>query len=260
MTSSLPLSVVYITLNAERLLLRSLMSVQRIAGEILIVDAGSADATVEIGKQVGARIIERPWSGFGAQRQFSVESARHDWVLVMDADEVLRDSAALSITHLLQNPQGKVAFRLRRRSFLQNRPVRFGDWNHDWVLRFMDRRQGNYNSVAVHESWQTTGPVGRIKGTSIDHYSYENYLALVEKMQSYAALSALQIHHRGKKVRHYMPMAHALAAFSRSYAWRLGFLDGVNGAAIAWTTALGAFMKYAVALELQEQAAKEGER
>ena len=90
-----------------------------------------------------------------------------------------------------------------------------------------------------------------MQGYILDHHSFPSYADMLDKLRRYATLNAQQVHQRGKALHAYMPMTHALAAFGRSYFWRLGFLDGVEGAAIAWTTALGAFMKYAIALELR---------
>ncbi|MFA6180867.1 MAG: glycosyltransferase family 2 protein [Acidithiobacillus sp.] len=248
------LSVVYITKNAGQHFDRSLASVANIADELLVVDSGSQDNTLILARNAGARIIERSWLGFAAQRQFAVVSAENSWVLMMDADEILTETAARVIrnTILIREPAGVAGYLLERRSFFHGKEICHGDWAHDQVLRLFDRRCGAYGESVVHEAWETHGTVEHIPGCALHHYSYANYGELLNKMRLYATLNAQQVHQRGKALHAYMPMTHALAAFWRGYFWRLGFLDGVEGAAIAWTTALGAFMKYAMALELRD--------
>ncbi|MHB1736284.1 MAG: glycosyltransferase family 2 protein [Acidithiobacillus sp.] len=248
------LSVVYVTKNAGRHFGRSLASVANIADELLVVDSGSQDNTLMVARNAGARIIERSWPGFAAQRQFAVAAAENPWILMMDADEILTDTAAKAIRNaiLIREPAGVAGYRLERRSFFHGKEICHGDWAHDQVLRLFDRRCGAYGENLVHEAWETHGTIARIPGCALYHYSYANYGELLDKLRRYATLNAQQVHQRGKALHAYMPMTHALAAFWRGYFWRLGFLDGVEGAAIAWTTALGAFMKYAMALELRD--------
>lgn len=246
-------SVVYITLNAEKYLEKSLDSVKNIAQEILIVDCGSTDQTLSIAQKLKVKVISRTWEGFAAQRQFAVDSACCDWVLMLDADEILTESGVQMIVEALSYPSDVSAYFLRRLSIFHDKKVLHGDWGRDRVLRLFDRRQGKYTDNLVHEAWETCAPKKTLPGISLFHYSYKDYSELIEKMRRYAMLNAQQLRQKGSVLRAHMPMTHAIAAFTRSYFLRLGILDGVEGAAIAWTTALGAFMKYAIALEMQAQ-------
>lgn len=247
------LSVIYITKDAGCLLRASLDSVVPLGAEIFLVDSGSADDTLTIATEMGVKIIQRPWPGFGAQRQFAVESAANDWILMLDADEVLRDQARAAILDVVRSSDPHVAYALRRYNYLHGKAIRHGDWSRDYVVRLFNRRYGHYRPEdMVHESWHGQGETRRMPGYILDHHSFPSYADMLDKLRLYATLNAQQVHQRGKVLRGYMPMTHALAAFWRGYFWRLGFLDGVEGAAIAWTTALGAFMKYAIALELRD--------
>lgn len=246
------LSVVYITLNAERHLQKSLESVRHIADEIVMVDSGSSDQSIDIAKTFCARIMSLPWQGFSVQRQFAVDSASNDWILMIDADEILTESGVQVISQVLKRTIDSAAYSLRRRSMFHGKEIRHGDWAHDDVIRLFDRRQGHYGSSLVHESWHTSGPQRSLSGISLLHYSYNNYEELLNKMRFYAVLNAEQLANTDKKLSEYMPMSHAFAAFWRAYIGRFGILDGVDGAAIASTTALGAFMKYAIALEIRK--------
>ncbi|PKY11945.1 lipopolysaccharide biosynthesis protein [Acidithiobacillus marinus] len=246
-------SVVYITLNAEKYLEKSLDSVKSIAQEVLIVDCGSTDQTLSIAHKFEAKVIYRAWEGFAAQRQFAVDSACCDWVLMLDADEILTEPGVQMIDEALSDPADVAAYFLRRLSVFHDKKILHGDWGRDRVLRLFDRRQGKYTDNLVHEAWETCAPIKALPGISMLHYSYKNYAELLDKMRRYAILNAQQLHLKGRIVRAHMPMTHAIAALLRSYFLRLGMLDGVEGAAIAWTIALGAFMKYAIALEMQAQ-------
>ncbi|MBU2832978.1 glycosyltransferase family 2 protein [Acidithiobacillus ferriphilus] len=247
------LSVIYITRDAGCLLRASLDSVVPLGAEIFLVDSGSTDDTLTIATEMGVKIIQRPWPGFGAQRQFAVESAANDWILMLDADEILRDQACAAILDVVRSSDPHVAYALRRYNYLHGKAIRHGDWSRDYVVRLFNRRYGHYRPEdMVHESWHGQGETRRMPGYILDHHSFPSYADMLDKLRLYATLNAQQVHQRGKVLRGYMPMTHALAAFWRGYFWRLGFLDGVEGAAIAWTTALGAFMKYAIALELRD--------
>lgn len=246
-----PLSVVYISKNSERYLHDSLKSIQYLADEILVVDCGSKDQTVAIAQAVGARVLLQEWLGFAAQRQFAVMAATHEWILMLDTDEILRPTAEGAIRAAIQAGQAD-AFALRRQNYIGSKAVRYSEWRNDWVIRLFDRRLGRYDpSVVVHESWQSVGRVSRIRGVSIDHYPFASVSEMLPKLQRYAELNAAKVYARKRPVSTWAPMNHALGAFLRSYVLRLGILDGVEGAAIAWTTALGAFMKYAIARERQ---------
>ncbi|WP_414040317.1 glycosyltransferase family 2 protein [Acidithiobacillus sp. M4-SHS-6] len=247
------LSVVYISKNAEKHLRASLESVRAIADEILLVDCGSTDNTVAIAESFAARVLHQEWLGFGGQRQFAVDSARHDWILMLDTDEILRPSAQPLIRSAIAQEQA-TAFKLLRQNYIGHKPVRYSEWRNDWVLRLFDRRRGHYDPQAfVHESWLCADSVQRLPGIALDHYSFASLKEMLPKLQRYAELNAEKVYGRGKTISAWAPMGHGVSAFLRSYFLRLGMLDGVEGAAIAWTTALGAFMKYAIALEMQAQ-------
>ncbi len=248
------LSIVYITHDAARTLAASLKSVLPLGGEILVVDSGSTDETVQLAQQYGARILRHAWEGFGGQRAFAVNAASHDWILMLDADEILRPETLPEIRRLIRDPGMVTGYYLKRYNHVGKKPIRHGDWARDDVLRLFHRRHGEYRREdKVHESWCTPDHTAHLKGTAIDHYSFDSVGDMLKKLQIYAVLNAEKVYARGKRISSLAPMTHAAGAFLRCYFFRLGFLDGMEGAAIASTTALGAFMKYAIALEMQER-------
>ena len=244
----LALSIVYITLNAERCLAKSLNSVAAIADDIVVVDSGSVDGTKWIAQQHGARLFEQPWLGFGRQKQNAVERAMHDWVLVLDADELLTEETGAAVSNALRGERLPAGFVLTRRNFFHGKEIRFGDWAGDRVLRLVDRRVGRFSDDEVHEKWLTNGEVHRLK-EAILHYPFENYGTMLDRLARYSDLSARMLSERNIKLSAMAPVTHGLYAFIRCYVFKLGVLDGTDGFGIALVTALGSFLKYAKARE-----------
>ncbi len=249
--TSTGLSVVYITLNEERNLSRSLESVSCVADEIIVVDSGSTDSTCSIAKKSGADVFLKPWQGFGAQRQYAVSLAKHDWILILDADETLAEGSTSPLLEALSKPEKPTGYFLARETFIGQKPILHGDWANESVLRLVNRRHGHYDPrETIHESWHCSGATAKLKGVTLKHYSFANQGEMLNKLLRYTQLNAQKVAARGRPISSWTPMSHALWAFFRCYLLRLGFLDGVEGGAIAWTTALGAYFKYALAREM----------
>src|SRR5690242_17098600 len=147
------ISAVIITFNEENNIRAACESVSW-ADEILVVDSESSDATREIALACGARVINRPWPGFSAQKQFATDSARHDWILSLDADERVSNELKASITSLRDSISGPSAagFRIPRSTFYMNRWIKGGGWYPNYQLRLFDRRRGRWRERLIHES------------------------------------------------------------------------------------------------------------
>lgn len=225
------------------------------ADEILVVDSESTDTTRDIAESLGARVITRVWPGFSAQKQFAVDSAAHDWVFSLDADERVSDALRDEIIGLKTRPDSEPAdgFRVPRLSYYMGRPIRHGGWYPDWQLRLFDRRKGKWKEVLIHESVEMDqeARTDRLKN-DILHYSVEN-AAHHHRMigERYAPLAARQMFERGRRT---SPLRTAVAgpsAFIQTYLLKLGFLDGFPGFCIARFAAHHAFLKHAILLEIQ---------
>jgi glycosyltransferase involved in cell wall biosynthesis len=236
------LSLVVITRDAGAQLAACLDSA-RFAAEMLVVDSGSQDDTVEIARARGARVIVQQWLGFGPQRRYAVREAAHDWVLCIDADEQLSPELAIAINAALREPM-HAAFRMARRNRFFGRWLRHGEGYPDWTVRLFDRRHAHWSDDAVHEHVLADGPVGRLDGDLL-HASAESLDAYLAKQNRYTTLQAEAMHARGERATFAHIALAPAARFFRLYVIKLGFLDGAAGFAHVAISAFASFLKYA---------------
>lgn len=242
-------SAVIITLNEEANISRAVRSVAW-ADEILVIDSGSTDRTVEIAESVGSRVVHRNWTGFSDQKQFGTDEAKHDWILSLDADEVVSDDLRTEVG-ALADAATYAGFRIPRLSFYMDRPIRHSGWYPDLQLRLFDRRRARWNGALIHESVVADGTVGRLKSELL-HFSVEN-AAHHHRMigERYAPLAAEQMFASGRRTGPLKIAFAGPAAFIRSYVLKLGFLDRLPGFAIARFAAHHAFLKHLMLYERQ---------
>jgi glycosyltransferase involved in cell wall biosynthesis len=228
-----PLSVTVITRNEEKNLPRLLASVRGVADEVLIVDSGSTDRTVELAQAAGARTLFHAWVDFGTQRLFTIAQASHDWILSLDADEWLSPELAAAIRAEMARPEAerKAAYRIHFRHRAFGRPAHFGALWRDRRIRLFDRRRGNYDGAPVHERVVVEGPVGVLRGRC-DHEGFLTPEEARKKLLGYARASARERFARGARFRpwHWLRWP---AGFAKRYLFRLGFLDGAVGLRLA---------------------------
>lgn len=226
------LSVVLITLNEAANLPRTLKSV-RWAQEIVVVDSGSTDGTIEMARGSGARVFEEPWRGFAAQKNSAIAHAGGDWVLSLDADEEVSPELAREIQALLASDPPFSAYRIPRLNHFMGRPLRHGGYWPDPKLRLFQRGQARFAERAVHETMQSAGPVGDLKYPLL-HHCYPTMEEYVEHVNRYSTLSAQALANAGRAPRSLAALLwHSLvnpaATFLYNYIFRLGFLDGPEG-------------------------------
>ncbi len=221
-----PLSVVIITLNEADKLEACLQSVD-FANEILIVDSGSSDDTLEIANNHQARIIKQEWLGYGKQKRFAAEQAAHDWILSIDADEQVSDELRAGIQEAMKSP-GYQAYQMPRRNRFMGRWLRHGEGYPDLSLRLYNRNYANWSEDPVHEKVVTQAPVGRLKGDLL-HESESSIAEYLEKQNSYTSLQAETLYARGKRSGVVKIILSPLFRFIKFYFLRLGFLDGIPG-------------------------------
>lgn len=250
--SGLPrLSVAVITRDEEERLPACLQSAS-FADEVVVVDSGSTDRTVEIARSFGAHTLVEPWRGFSVQKQFAVDQCANDWVLILDADERVPEETAGAVREALGSMRdGEVsAFSFPRKNFLHGRWIRHCGWWPDRIVRLVDRRMGAFDGRAVHEQWLARGGIHAFD-VPIEHHSFRNYSELVAKMELYSDLASRAFFEEGKTVGPLTPPLHALWMFLRTYLLELGVLDGFDGFVISLMNAGGSFFKYAKLRELE---------
>jgi glycosyltransferase involved in cell wall biosynthesis len=242
--TALPISAVLITYEAERHLDRVLDGLE-VCDEIVVLDSGSNDRTREIAAAHGAAWHEHPFDGFGPQKRRATALARHDWVLSVDADEVLDTQAQNALRGLPWSALDPAdCWRLCRRPFIGAREIRHGHWLPDRVVRLFNRQVHGFSAAAVHESVTPTGPVHDLAG-SVLHFSYPDLAALFRA--DYHRLKAARYRAAGRSAGQGQLVARAAAVLLRSYVLRRGFLDGPAGVVVALAGAVSAVTGLAMA-------------
>lgn len=244
------LSAVIITKNAAHCLPDCLASLS-FADEILVVDSGSCDATVALAQAAGARVLHQDWLGFGPQKQFAVQNARHDWVLCLDADERISPALATSIKTELQAPRGRV-YRMARCNRFLGRWLRFGEGYPDYNIRLFHRDAAFWSEHLVHEHVVANEAVLTLAGDLL-HESAETLASYLNKQNQYTSLQAEALFAAGKRARISQLVFSPLLRFLKMYLLRQGFRDGVPGLIHIAIGCGNSFFKYAKLLERQGQ-------
>ena len=217
---------------------------------IVVVDSGSTDTTVEIAKSFGARVFTEPWRGFSGQKQFGVDQARHDWALLLDADERIPYETAQHLKAIVQAPPLDIGgYSLRRKNFLHGRWIKHCGWWPNRILRFVNRKKGAFDGKEIHESWVTDSPVQALD-FDIHHLSFSNYSEMISKLELYTSISAKELYDQGKKTNALIPVARGAWMFLKVYFLKQGFREGFDGLVVAFMHAAGSFLKHAKHFEL----------
>ena len=228
------LSVVIITKNEESYIEDAIKSA-KFADEVLILDSNSDDRTCSIAKKLGARVENHEWMGFGLQKNLAINLALNDWVFILDADERITNELKKEILTVLQNPSsnGYLVARLNR-FFGKN--IKTCGLFPDYSLRLFDRKKGNFNNVAVHESVNVIGKTSNLKNHMI-HLAYDNVDEFINKQKIYSKLS-------NKEKNLFKAILSPCWVFIKLYIFRMGFIDGWHGFVISKVYAKYTFWKY----------------
>jgi glycosyltransferase involved in cell wall biosynthesis len=247
------ISTVIITRNEQHHIARCVDSVQGVAEEVLVVDSGSDDQTKEIAASLGARVLERPWTGYSDQKNFAAEQASHDWILSLDADERLSDPLRLELIRLKQSGSAVDAYAFPRKAYYLGRWINHSGWYPDPKIRLYRRDQGSWAGAFVHESIVVKGAVVQCKGDLL-HFTCDSIEEHLERLHRYTSLAAEELWQGGKTAGQSRLVLSPLIAFIKSYFVKYGFLDGPQGLMIAGFAAYYNFLKYAKLWEKQRAA------
>ena len=251
------ISVVIITFNEESNIVRCLQSVQGIADEIVVVDSFSADHTEELCQPFGVRFIKHPFKGHIEQKSWAAGQATYDYVLSLDADEVLSDRLKKSILEVKENWQADGYSFSRLNNYLGHW-VKHCGWYPDVKLRLWDRRKGAWGGNNPHDMMvmQHGSHVQRIKGDLL-HYSYYSIQQHIDQYNKFTEIAAKEGAVNGKKASLFIAIMKSTWKFKRDYFFKLGFLDGYYGFVICALSAQATFAKYIKIRELQKASLSE---
>jgi glycosyltransferase involved in cell wall biosynthesis len=246
-----PLSVVLIAKNEEDRLPAALESV-RFADEVVVADTGSTDGTAVVARLGGARVVPIGWEGFVASRNRALAEARHEWILVLDADERVPPQLRDEILQALEADDPAVSgYRMPRLSHFMGRPVRHGTWYPDYKLRLGRKSRGfRTEGGRVHEVMAVDGEVGKFVMPLL-HHPYRDLSDALRKASTYARLGARDRFDRGARGSATGLFVRPVVEFFRFLVLRAGFLDGLVGFYVAFLHAASYFLRAAFLLEIQ---------
>ncbi len=241
-------SVTVITKNEAADIGRALASAAW-ADEIVVVDSGSTDETVAIARQHTDRVVIREWPGYANQKNHAASLASHDWILSLDADEVVTPELANEVRRVLSSDSGHAAFRIPRVTWYLGRWIRTTDWFPDDQIRLYDRRTAGFAGQYVHESVAARGSIGQLRG-EFQHYAYRDIPDHLETIDRYTTYAARQMHEAGRRAGFFDVAVHPPLAFLRNYIARGGIRDGMAGLIISSLNSYYVFLKFAKLWEL----------
>jgi len=254
---SVPCSVVIAAKDEAAEIAECIASV-RWAAEVIVVENDSTDDTVAIAKSAGAVVFTHPFTTIGCQRNAAIARARHDWILVVDADERGTSRLRDEVGRVVDGNGTNVAFRVRRRNFFLGREIRHGGWERDRPVRLFRARM-RYDERPVHEHVMTDGAVGELSERLI-HYPYASLGEYFAKLDRYSRWWAEQSFARGRRTSAWTIALRPPARFFSMYVLRAGFLDGAAGFIVAVLAAMSVAAKYTRLWEMQRRATGDGRR
>lgn len=244
------ITAVIITLNEENNIRDVIKSAQHICDEVLVVDSLSTDKTCEIAKELGARVIVQKYLGDGPQKAFGVPYAKNDWILSIDADERLDGNAIEAINNLELDSTRYDAFSFSRKTFVGKHFIKL--WYPDRLTRLYNRTKCGYSTLGGHAKVETDN-VKSLNG-DILHYSYVNYSEMLKTSHKFITRGAKISYDSGKKASMFDPFLHAFGALFKALILKGGLFHGIHGWNVAVISAFSSYMKYALMLEMQENA------
>jgi len=239
------ISATIIAFNEQKNIARAIESL-RCCDEVVVVDSGSTDRTVEIAERLGARVIEHPWEGYAKQKNAAAEAASNDWIFSIDADESLSEALEAEIWRLKKKGTTCDAYRMPRLARYLGRWILHSGWYPDLKVRLYDRRKGRWAGNYVHESVEVNGRVGRLESNLL-HYTCDSLTEHLTTMNQYTTLAAQQLVSEGVRIGWRHLLIDPMWTFLRNYFLKRGFLDGMEGLAICYMAGTYNFVKYAKA-------------
>jgi glycosyltransferase involved in cell wall biosynthesis len=248
-----PISVCIIAGNEAHRIGNALKSVQGWTSEIIVVINDSVnDGTDKVVESFGGKVFREPWRGFGPQKNSAIAKTGQEWLLNLDADEVVSPELRAEIQQVVAASGSHAAYCFPRLTQYCGRWIRHGDWYPDYQTRLWRRGQVRWSDASVHETPVVSGSVGWLRA-ELRHHSMESVEHQIQKTIAYANDFVRQCQASGRKAGITDLFFRPPWRFFRSYFLKLGFLDGWRGLSIAWMTAFYTFLRYFKALEAQSR-------
>jgi glycosyltransferase involved in cell wall biosynthesis len=227
------ISVVIITKDEEKRIKACLDSLRSFANEIVIIDDFSTDKTVEVCKSYGAKVIMNKSDGnFDRQRNIGIDNATCEWIIQMDADEIIPEETARKITATIKDPDSYVAFQIRRRNFFFGQPLKYGGAADTYGTKIFKKGLARYTGKSVHETLKVDGPIGTIDA-EVHHYSYFSIAETLAKMNFYTDVVAERFVEENKNISFwyikYRIIWKSFRFFWKLYIRKKGYKDGMYG-------------------------------
>jgi glycosyltransferase involved in cell wall biosynthesis len=243
------LSVITLALNEEHNIAECLSGVQW-ANELIVVDSGSVDKTVEVAKRFTDKVLRVEWKGYGATKNFALQHASSEWVLWLDADERVTPELAKEMQSLLDRNEASVGgYTVARRAFFLGKWIRYGGWYPGRVMRLFRRGKARFTETNVHEQLVVDGDTGALRNDLL-HYTDPTLYHYFDKFNKYTSLAAKDMMARGRTGSLVDLLLRPPFMFTKMFLFRLGFLDGIHGFLLAIVSSLYVFVKYAKLWEL----------
>jgi len=251
------LSIVIISFNEEQHIARCIRSADPIADEVLVLDSFSTDGTASVVRSLGGRFFQQAFTGYGAQKNAAAVLAQYDYILFLDADELLSGELCQEISEEKNRGFPFDGYSMNRLNNYCGRWIRHGSWYPDKKIRLVNRKKAAWSLDIVHESLvpEEAARIHHLPGNLL-HYTYSNLAEHAERNNKYSTLSARLLYEKGKKTRVWKIMLNPFWAFIQSYWLRAGFMDGFAGLVIAVQIAHLTFLKHAKLYQLQKTQAK----
>ena len=245
------ISGLVISFNEEHNIRDCIRSLRKVCDDIVVVDSFSTDKTVEIARSEGATVLCQEFLGDGPQRIKGLTQCKHQWVLNLDADERLENDAINTIDTLNFESTDFDVYEFRRKNFIGCRTTKYAGQYPDYVARLFNREKASFSPVKVHT--RVRGRNHKKLACHIRHYSYKNYADLFFRQAKYASWMAEEYVKKGVTFSSLTPFIHSSWTFIRHYFLKLGFLAGLDGLSISVAKAMGTYLKYVYAIELEQK-------
>lgn len=247
------ITAIIITKNEAANIARCLNSLQEVADEIIVLDAFSTDETPIICQSYpSVKFIQKAWEGYAASKNFADSQAKNEYILSLDADEMLSEELKSSILSIKLRVETHKAFQFNRLNHIASQPIHYSGWYPDRKVRLFPKTNSKWAGDFVHEILQTDSPLQTIKGDLL-HFTCSSFEQMERKQRQYAEFGAIELFRNGKHIPEFLRLLKVFFKFFCIYFIKLGFLDGINGFKIALMSAKYLNFKFIILQKLEEQ-------